>query len=62
MLQMDEDGFKQTQMGQTSQFGGSIQLAMDYAMRGPVEKFFTNMGSNEGWKNPRASEWSRNFD
>jgi hypothetical protein len=35
---------------------------MDYTTRRPVMRFFMNLGSNKGWKNPRASAWSRNFD
>jgi hypothetical protein len=49
-------------MGQTNQFGRSIQLVVDYAMKGPIVRFFMNLGNNKGWKNPRARAWSRNFD
>jgi hypothetical protein len=39
-----------------------VQLIVDYATRGPVVRFFTNLGSNGGWKNPTVNVWSRNFD
>ncbi len=34
----------------------------NFAMKGPIPSFFTNLGRNGGWKNPRTSAWSRNFD
>jgi len=49
-------------MGRISQFGEPIQLVVDFAMRGPITRFFTNVGRNGGWKNPRTSAWSRKFD
>jgi hypothetical protein len=52
---MDEDGLERIQMGQTSRFGRFVQPIVDYAKRGHVVRFFTNLGSNKGWKNPRAS-------
>jgi hypothetical protein len=42
---MDEYGLQQIQMGQTSEFGRFVQLVVDYAMRGPVVRFFTNLGA-----------------
>ncbi len=36
---MDEDGFQQTQMGQMNQFGGFVQLVVDYTTRGFVARF-----------------------
>jgi hypothetical protein len=35
-------------MGQTSWFGGSIQLVVDYTMKGPIERFFTNLAVEDG--------------
>jgi hypothetical protein len=30
-------------------------------MKGLITRFFTNLGRNGGWKNPRTSAWSRNL-
>jgi hypothetical protein len=38
------------------------QLIVDYATREPVANFFTNLGNNGGWKNPRENAWSMFFD
>jgi hypothetical protein len=35
---------------------------MKCAMKGHVTRFFTNLGRNEKWKNPRTNVWSRNFN
>ncbi len=43
-------------------FGGPIQPMVDYATRRPIIRIFTNLGSNEGWKNSRENMWSRNFN
>jgi len=45
-----------------SQFGKLIHPTLDYSMRGLVTRFFTNFGRLGGWKNPRISAWSRNFN
>jgi hypothetical protein len=45
-----------------SRFGKPIHLIVDYSMKGLVTRFFTNLGRIEGWKNPRTSAWSRNFN
>jgi hypothetical protein len=42
-----------------SQFGKPIQLVVDNAKRIHVTRLSTNLGSNRGWKNSRASMWSR---
>jgi hypothetical protein len=28
---------------------------MNYTVRGPIKRFFTNLGRTKGWKNPRIS-------
>jgi hypothetical protein len=43
-------------------FGECVHLVMDYAMRGPITRLFTNLGRIGGWKNPRTSAWLRNFN
>jgi hypothetical protein len=30
-------------------------LAMNYTTKGPITRFFTNLGRTRGWKNPRMS-------
>jgi len=44
-----------------SRFGRLVQLAMDNAKKRPVTRLLTNLRSNGGWKNSRASTWSRDF-
>jgi hypothetical protein len=45
-----------------SWFGGLVQPIVDYARRCLVTRFFTNLGSNQGWKNSRVNMWSRNYN
>jgi len=42
-------------MGQMSSFGELVELVIDYVMKGPVIRFFTNLGRIGRWKNPRTS-------
>jgi hypothetical protein len=45
---MDENGLQQTQMGQTSQFGGPIQLVVDNAKKRLIMKLPANLGNKDG--------------
>jgi hypothetical protein len=49
-------------MGKTSWFGRFVQPIVEYATKGHVVRFFMNLGSNGGWKNPRANAWLKTFD
>jgi hypothetical protein len=41
--------------GQMKKFGKPIHLVVNCAMKGYVTRFFTNLGRNERWKNPRIN-------
>ncbi len=43
------------------ELGEPIQHVMDNTKRKPITRLLTNLGSNGGWKNSKASTWSRNF-
>jgi hypothetical protein len=59
---VDEDEHQQTQMGETSRFWEPIHPVMDYTAKGPIIRFFMNLGKIGVWKNLRISVWSNLFD
>jgi hypothetical protein len=48
-------------MGQMSQFGELVHPVMDYVVRGPIIRFFANLGRVGRWKNLRKNVLSNFF-